>query len=96
MTKIAGSVSGSISQWHGSPDPDPHQNVMDPQHCLLPSVKYNGEDIYTLFLFLDGAGGEEDGGGRRGANAAAVPSPVPGRVHQGRILSHVAVALQGQ
>jgi hypothetical protein len=35
MTKIAGSESGSISQRHGSadPDPDPHQNVMDPQHC---------------------------------------------------------------
>ncbi len=39
MTKIAGSasesVSGSISQRHGSadPDPDPPQNGMDPQHC---------------------------------------------------------------
>ena len=37
MTKIAGSESGSgsISQRYGSadPDPDPHQNVMDPQHC---------------------------------------------------------------
>jgi hypothetical protein len=35
--KIAGSgsESGSISQRHGSAntDPDPHQNVMDPQHC---------------------------------------------------------------
>ncbi len=33
MTKIAG--SGSISQCHESadPDPDPHQNVMDPEHC---------------------------------------------------------------
>ena len=33
--KIAG--SGSISQRHGSedPDPDPPQNVMDPQHCLV-------------------------------------------------------------
>jgi hypothetical protein len=32
VTKIAG--SGSISQWHGSadPDPNPHQNVMDPEH----------------------------------------------------------------
>jgi hypothetical protein len=32
MTKIAG--SGSISQMHGSADrdPDPPQNVMDPQH----------------------------------------------------------------
>jgi hypothetical protein len=29
--------SGSISQRHGSvnTDPDPHQNVMDPQHCLI-------------------------------------------------------------
>jgi hypothetical protein len=39
MMKIArsrsafGSESGSISQRHGSADPDPHQNVMDPQHC---------------------------------------------------------------
>jgi hypothetical protein len=35
--KIAGlgstSESGSISQRHGSADPDPHQNVMDPEHC---------------------------------------------------------------
>jgi hypothetical protein len=36
MTKIA--ESGSISQRHGSADPDqdpdPHQNVMDPEHCF--------------------------------------------------------------
>ncbi len=34
MTKIAGSgsESGSISQRHGSADPDPPQNAMDPQH----------------------------------------------------------------
>jgi hypothetical protein len=34
MTKIAG--SGSISQRHGSadPDPDPPQNGMDPEHCI--------------------------------------------------------------
>ncbi len=33
MMKIKG--SGTISQRHGSADldPDPHQNVMDPQHC---------------------------------------------------------------
>jgi hypothetical protein len=30
----SGSESGSISQRHGSPDPDPHQNVMDQEHCL--------------------------------------------------------------
>ncbi len=32
MTKIAG--SGSISQRHGSADPDPHKNVMEPKHCF--------------------------------------------------------------
>jgi hypothetical protein len=50
MTKIAGSgpasASGSISQRHGSadpyPDPDPSQNVMDPQHCYLSLISvYN-------------------------------------------------------
>jgi len=37
MIKIerSGPESGSISQRHGSadPDPDPHQNVMNPQQC---------------------------------------------------------------
>jgi hypothetical protein len=35
-SKIAGSgsESGSISQKHGSEDPDPPQNVMDPEHWL--------------------------------------------------------------
>jgi hypothetical protein len=31
MTEIVG--SGSISQRHGFADPDPPQNVIDPQHC---------------------------------------------------------------
>jgi hypothetical protein len=37
MTKIAGSGFGSVSQRHGSPDPDPdmYQNVTDPQHCRI-------------------------------------------------------------
>jgi hypothetical protein len=30
LSQIAG--SGSISQRHGSADPDPYQNVIDPQH----------------------------------------------------------------
>jgi hypothetical protein len=48
MMKIEGSgsasgsgyESGSISQRHGfaDPDPDPHQNVIDPQQDLLFSV----------------------------------------------------------
>jgi hypothetical protein len=37
MTKKAGSGSGYISQRHGSadPDPDPLQNVMDPEQCIF-------------------------------------------------------------
>jgi hypothetical protein len=30
MRKKAG--SGSVSEWYGSEDPDPYQNVTDPQH----------------------------------------------------------------
>ncbi len=32
---------GSTIQWHGSadPDPDPHQNVMDPRHWNLETFK---------------------------------------------------------
>ncbi len=30
----AGSGFGSIGNKHGSADPDPYQNVTDPQHCL--------------------------------------------------------------
>jgi hypothetical protein len=62
MTIIVGlgSGSGSISKRHGYADPDPHQNVMDPQHCLLPRC-------------VDGSGGvhpEPDLEGR-GGNAGA-------------------------
>jgi hypothetical protein len=47
MTKIEG--SGSISQRHGSaePDPDLPQNVMDPQHCFL---QLNFLKMYNNFL----------------------------------------------
>jgi hypothetical protein len=43
--KIEG--SGSISQRHGSadPDPDPYQNVMDPQHCQRVSLSLPGLEI---------------------------------------------------
>ncbi len=38
----SGSACGSISQRHGSADPDqlPHQNVIDPELCLPPCQKY--------------------------------------------------------
>ncbi len=43
MTKLSGYRSGSISQRHGSadPDPDPHQNIMDPEHCLPGRATYS-------------------------------------------------------
>jgi hypothetical protein len=49
MTKTAG--SGSISQRHGSagPDPDPHQNVMDPQTLVV-----------TMYLCLSSLAGDVD------------------------------------
>jgi hypothetical protein len=44
VTKIAGSGSesgsGSMreSHWSADLDPDPHQNIMDPEHCVKPHV----------------------------------------------------------
>ncbi len=60
MTKIAG--SGSISQRHGSADPD--QNVTDPQHCQCCSMHVRVGStclracfrafllLYSLFFYL--------------------------------------------
>jgi hypothetical protein len=46
LMRIAGSESGSINNRHGSADPnsepDPHQNVMDPQHWFLHSLAHLG------------------------------------------------------
>ncbi len=58
MTKIGGSESGSISQRHGSADldPDPHQNVMDPQHCKIGSnARYCkvGKNVVGGLIFLN-------------------------------------------
>ncbi len=52
MTKISGSgsESGSISQRHESADPDPPQNVMDPQHWLWDK----GIAIYVPYLIMTG------------------------------------------
>jgi hypothetical protein len=49
MTKTAG--SGSISQRYGSADPDPYQNFMDPQHCIIDhavdhTVHHEDVDVY--------------------------------------------------
>jgi hypothetical protein len=54
--KIAGSASesGSISQRHGSADPypDPHQNVMDPELCLVISSCLAGIGLTGLRGYL--------------------------------------------
>jgi hypothetical protein len=42
--KIAGSGSGSISQRHGSANPDQYQNVTDPQQC---------QDDFSFLVFAD-------------------------------------------
>jgi hypothetical protein len=51
MTKIAG--SGSISQRHGSADPDPHQNVMDPEYCKKHSPKLIGTTSSGLLMLAE-------------------------------------------
>ncbi len=50
MLKIEGSGSGSISQRRGSPDLDPHQNVMDPEHCA--TLKRRGSWVISVYLWL--------------------------------------------
>ena len=47
------SGSGSISQRHGSADPDPHQNVMDPEHWTflpfsVPDIKARTQAFLLL------------------------------------------------
>ncbi len=56
LTKRAGSGSGSVTQWHGSADPDPNQNVTDPQHCIK-TIKYYqrkkaGTKIYEIITTM--------------------------------------------
>ncbi len=51
--------SASISQRYGSPDPDPHQNVTDPQHWLYMYLVGTLLQLWidnSFFLFRD----EED------------------------------------
>ena len=62
MTKIAGSGSesgsGFISQRHGSadPDPDPPQNVMDPQHWSEQMKSCLAAQICFMLFLLKGRG----------------------------------------
>jgi hypothetical protein len=49
MTKMAG--SRSISQRHGSADPDPHQNVMDPEHWF--QITKNKTTFHQFIHYAD-------------------------------------------
>jgi hypothetical protein len=49
-TEGSGSESGSISQRHGSADPDPHQNIMDPQHWFWETPPFPRRVNDNLFL----------------------------------------------
>ncbi len=65
MRKIAG--SGSIGHRHGSadPDPDPHQNAMDPQHCSVVDPDPHGSPFVWLCwirIRIGNAGPEPDPG----------------------------------
>jgi hypothetical protein len=54
--KIAGSGSGSLVKRHGSANPDPHQNVMDPQHCIQRILSFyvcSGLTIVVRFVWCD-------------------------------------------
>jgi hypothetical protein len=50
MKKIVGSES--ISQKHGSaePNPDPYRNVTDPEHCFNVQVPVHEDTILRIFL----------------------------------------------
>jgi hypothetical protein len=58
MTKTGGSASepGSISQRHGSADPDPYQNVMDPQHWYREYLILTLSCEWELHLFVTSTG----------------------------------------
>jgi hypothetical protein len=57
----SGSGARSIDQRYGYADPDPHQNVTDPQHCLKRCVRSLliclqvrpcDKNIFTAFLYV--------------------------------------------
>jgi hypothetical protein len=51
MTKISGSES--FSQRHGSADPDPPRNVMDPEHWFLDMVCQHVGSIHSVYVRED-------------------------------------------
>jgi hypothetical protein len=81
MTKIAGSESGSgsISQSNGSPDQDPHQNVMAPEHCIGFTIFFIVSHFQDCFLEPaepsgepSNLSGEPNDGGRESPSSAVL------------------------
>ncbi len=48
LKKGVGSGAWSISKRYGSADPDPHQNVTDPQHCLFQKEVSVGSILFVI------------------------------------------------
>ncbi len=42
-------IAGSISQRHGSADPDPQQNIMDPEHCRILITPWIKDFVFQIF-----------------------------------------------
>jgi hypothetical protein len=82
MTKIAGSGSGSISHGSANPDldPDPPQNVIDPQHCFV-----------CLFLSLQNSSGADTAGV---GTASTLPSRICTQT-LGHVLGIVSSVMNG-
>jgi hypothetical protein len=83
MTKLAG--SGSTCLRHGSADPDPHQNVIDPEHCRM-ETNLGGSAVGTA---ADDSG--QRNGEKGGEEAQEYVEDVPAvvhRIHRRRLQHH--------
>jgi hypothetical protein len=38
---------GSVLQWRGSADPEPYQNVTDPEHCFKPLSRLSMQNVQS-------------------------------------------------
>ncbi len=47
----SGAESGSFCQWYGSADPDPYQNITDPQYCNCETLFYDIAYCKNVFNF---------------------------------------------
>ena len=57
---VPGVGSGSISQRYGSADPDPHQNVTDPQHWFSRARNQDSVTVSTSDADLHSLNPEHD------------------------------------